>query len=69
MYSKTLLCANNWRYVEKEVTEYRNVRVKNVVTIAKFPDFIEDKYEFPYRDTGLWIGIQLEGFGELVFGN
>ena len=67
VYSKTLLCANNWRYIEKEVTEYRNVRVKNVVTIAKFPDFIEDRYELPYRDTGLWIGIQLEGFGELGF--
>lgn len=67
VYSKTLLNANNWKYIEKEVTEYRNVRVKNVITIAKFPDFIEDKYELPYRDTGLWVGIQLEGFGELRF--
>ena len=67
IYSKTMLKANNWRYIEKEVLKYRNVRVKKVITIAQFPDFIEDKYELPYRDTGLWIGIQLEGFGELQF--
>ena len=67
VYAKTLLNANNWRYIEKEVIQYKNVRVKKVITIANFPDFIEDKYELPYRDTGLWVGIQLEGFGEIRF--
>ncbi len=67
LYSKVVLNSNGWKYVEKDVIEYRNVRVKEVITIAKFPDFIEDKYELPYRDTGLWVGIRLEGFGELRF--
>ena len=59
--------AKGWRYIKKDVVEYRNVRVKDIITIAEFPDFIDDKYELPYRETGLWIGIQLEGFGELEF--
>lgn len=67
VYSKTLFNANNWKYTKKEVTGYKNVRVKKVITVAKFPDFIEDKYELPYRDTGIWVGIRLEGFGELRF--
>lgn len=67
IFNKVIYNANRWRYYEKEVVAYRGVNIKNIITIAKFPDFIEDKYASPYKDTGLWIGIELEGFGKIEF--
>lgn len=67
IFKKVIYRANRWKYYEKEVVAYRGVNVKNIITIAKFSDFIEDKYASPYKDTGLWIGIELEGFGNIEF--
>ena len=54
-------------YTKKELKAYRDIRVKNVITVAKFSDYIDDKYDLPYRNTGLWNAIELEGFGRLDF--
>ncbi len=54
-------------YTKKELKAYRNIRVKSIITVAKFPDYIDDKYDLPYRNTGLWNAIELEGFGKLDF--
>lgn len=67
IFKKVIYRANRWKYYEKEVVAYKGVNVKNIITIAKFSDFIEDKYASPYKDTGLWIGIELEGFGNIEF--
>jgi hypothetical protein len=67
LYKNAVFYANRWRYIEKEAQVYQAVRVKNIITVAKFSDYIEDEYESPYKDTGLWVAIDLEGFGELKF--
>lgn len=67
LYSKTMYHANRWERTKKKVEAYQNVRVKDVITVAKFPDYIEEEYASPYKDTGLWIAIELEGFGRLKF--
>lgn len=67
LFEKAIYDINGTKYHGKEVTSYREVRVKNVITVAKFSDYIEDKYELPYRETGLWNAIELQGFGRLEF--
>jgi len=67
IFNKVIYNANRWKYYEKKVVAYRGVNVKSINTIARFPDFIEDKYASPYKDTGLWVGIELEGFGKIKF--
>lgn len=67
LFKNTFFYANGWEIAKKEVKAYKGLRVKDKITIAKFSDYIEDEYEAPYKDTGLWNAIELEGFGKIEF--
>lgn len=45
--------------------KYKKVRVKRKLTIAMFQEFIPSEIQNIYAKTGIWIGIELEGFGNL----
>ena len=44
---------------------YSNVKIKRISTIAMFQEFIPSRIQNVYAKTGMWIGIELEGFGIL----
>lgn len=49
--------------------KYSEVRIKRVSTIAMFQEFIPSEIQNVYSKTGIWIGVELEGFGEIVWNN
>ena len=66
---------NAQRYLNKvkEMTykpiKYSGVRIKRIATIAMFQEFIPSEIQNVYSRTGIWIGVELEGFGELEWNN
>lgn len=49
--------------------KYSGVRIKRITTIAMFQEFIPSEIQNVYAKTGIWIGVELEGFGELGWNN
>lgn len=60
-----------WKLNHKKVTycpkAYKNVKIEKVITVAKFTEFIPEEIAEPFKTTGLWIGLKLNGFGELYW--
>lgn len=69
------LYSNAQRYLNKvkKMTyypkTYSGVRIKRITTIAMFQEFIPSEIQNIYAKTGIWIGVELEGFGELGWNN
>lgn len=49
--------------------KYSKVRIKRIITIAMFQEFIPSEIQNEYAKTGIWIGVELEGFGKLEWNN
>ena len=65
LYARAQISFNKVSRMTFKPPRYLHVRVKRKQTIAMFQEFIPSEIENVYSKTGIWIGIELEGFGKL----
>lgn len=65
LYEKTQKYLNKVKEMTFTPKMYSNVKIKRISTIAMFQEFIPSRIQNVYAKTGMWIGIELEGFGIL----
>lgn len=69
LYENAQKYLNKVKKMTYKPTIYSGVRVKRITTIAMFQEFIPSEIQNIYAKTGMWMGVELEGFGELVWNN
>ena len=65
LYENTQKYLNKVRRMSYKPSKYSGVKIKRITTISMFQEFIPSEIQNIYAKTGMWIGIELEGFGEL----
>lgn len=69
LYENTQKYLNKVRRMSYKPLKYSKVKIKRITTISMFQEFIPSEIQNIYAKTGMWIGIELEGFGELEWNN
>ena len=65
LYEKAQKYLNKVKQMTYKPDQYIKVKVKRINSIAMFQEFIPSEIQNIYAKTGMWIGIELEGFGEV----
>ena len=69
LYENAQKYLNKVKKMTFKPVKYSGVRIKSTATIAMFQEFIPSEIQNVYAKTGIWIGVELEGFGELEWNN
>lgn len=69
LYKEAQMTLNKVQQMTYKPLAYAKVRVRKISTIAMFQEFIPSEIQNIYAQTGMWIRIELEGFGELKWKN
>ena len=69
LYENTQKYLNKVRRMSYKPLKYSKVKIKRITTISMFQEFIPSEIQNIYAKTGMWIGIELEGFGKLEWNN
>lgn len=69
LYSNTQKYFNKVKRMSYKPSKYSRVKIKRISTISMFQEFIPSEIQNIYAKTGMWIGIELEGFGKLEWNN
>ena len=69
LYEKAQKYLNKVKQMTYTPLKYSKVKIKRISTIAMFQEFIPSEIQNIYAKTGIWIGIELEGFGEIEWNN
>ncbi len=67
LYEKAQKELNKVKEMSFKPKIYSQVKIKRTTTMAMFQEFIPSEIQNIYAKTGMWIGIELEGFGELIW--
>ena len=65
LYDQAQKYLNKVKQMTYKPDQYTKVKVKRINSIAMFQEFIPSEIQNIYAKTGMWIGIELEGFGEV----
>ncbi len=65
LYKEAQMTLNKVQQMTYKPLAYTKIRVRKINTITMFQEFIPSEIQNIYAQTGMWIGIELEGFGEL----
>lgn len=68
VYEQVQKYLNKVKEMSYKPIKYEKVKIKRLCTISMFQEFIPSEIQNIYAKTGMWIGIELEGFGELKWG-
>lgn len=65
LYEKAQKYLNKVKVMTYMPLKYSEVKIKRINTISMFQEFIPSEIQNIYAKTGIWIGIELEGFGKI----